>query len=446
MKKRIFNCTLRNSVLLISCLLLLTSPIHAKSTEDIFERAKNYTIQIRTAVDIPFSSDEKEASQGAGFLVDKKRGWAVTNAHVVTRSISTITVAPHQGKFLAAKKIYVDPYIDMAVIEIPDEHLSKLKEAKLDCANKPKIGHPVGAFGHPWGLAYTGTRGIISGRTSKYDSEFIQTDAPINGGNSGGPLISLKTNKVLAINTASISSEEDQNTNFATPSEYVCKILTLLKEGKDPSPPNLKTIFSETLNDSEKLVVAKTYLHPKQLDLRAGDVITSVNANQTSIKNEGQLIHHLRGNTENIILNVLRDGEQKQITGKLDLAENVLNRKAIHVSGIVLREKNIRDIEELGPENRIFTTYVDPSSIGKSLEIEEWDVIESINGESVSTLNQVNSLLSKTKNQTAQIVIRRWSSKDDRVYDYLIRDLPVKNLLMINNEFKKILGSTYKNK
>lgn len=444
MKKRIFIYILRISALLISCLLLLASPIHAKSTEDIFEKAKEYTIQIRTAVDIPFSSDEKQASQGAGFLVDKNRGWAVTNAHVVTRSISTITVAPHQGQFLAAKKIYVDPYIDMAVIEVPDEHLNKLKEAKLDCSSKPKIGHPVGAFGHPWGLAYTGTRGIISGRTSKYDAEFIQTDAPINGGNSGGPLISLKTNKVLAINTSRIASEEDQNTNFATPSEYVCKILTLLKEGKDPSPPNLKTIFSETLNDSEKLIVAKTYLHPKQLDLRAGDIITSVKADQALVKNEGQLIHHLRGNTENVTLNILRDGKQKQITGKLDLAEKVLNRKAIHVSGIVLREKNIRDIEELGPDNRIFATYVDPSSIGQSLEIKEWDVIESINNETVTTLNQVNSLLRKAKNQTAQIVIRRWSSKDDRVYDYLVRELPVKDLLIINNEFQKILGSIYK--
>ena len=66
-----------------------------------------------------------------------------------------------------AKKIYLDSYLDLAIIQVSPEHFPKNhKEANLECDEKPKTGHPVGAYGHPWDLSYTGTKGIISGVTS----------------------------------------------------------------------------------------------------------------------------------------------------------------------------------------------------------------------------------------------------------------------------------------
>ena len=77
----------------------------------------------------------------------------------------------------------------------------------LDCGTMPPVAHSVGAFGHPWGFRFTGTRGITSAVTTRLGPNMLQTDAPINEGNSGGPLISLETGKVVGINTAKIKEE-----------------------------------------------------------------------------------------------------------------------------------------------------------------------------------------------------------------------------------------------
>ena len=94
---------------------------------------------------------------------------------------------------------------------------TRLGDAELDCESEPGTGHPVGAFGHPWGLDYTGTRGIISGRTAKLGGEMLQTDAPINQGNSGGPLISLLNGKIVGINTAKVNKPRDEDSNLVVP-------------------------------------------------------------------------------------------------------------------------------------------------------------------------------------------------------------------------------------
>lgn len=83
------------------------------------------------------------------------------------------------------------PYLDLAVLKLAEEQRAGLEAARLDCGELPPVGRPVGAFGHPWGLTYTATRGIVSGVTAQFEGELLQIDAPINGGNSGGPLLSL---------------------------------------------------------------------------------------------------------------------------------------------------------------------------------------------------------------------------------------------------------------
>src|SRR3970282_1943953 len=126
------------------------------------------------------------------------------NAHVVARAPSLVHVSFRGGEYLPAIKRYVDPVIDLAVLEIPAKHRpARLPAATLDCSQMAAIGHVVGAFGHPWNLSYPGTRGIISGITSKFAGmlEMLQTDAPINPGNSGGPLMSLKRGKGAGIDT-----------------------------------------------------------------------------------------------------------------------------------------------------------------------------------------------------------------------------------------------------
>ncbi|MBP1780139.1 MAG: Peptidase and chymotrypsin/Hap, partial [candidate division NC10 bacterium] len=168
-------------------LCLVPVSAYADTTEDIFGRAALYTVQIKTAVPVPFEGEEQGAWSGAGFLVDRQRGWIMTNAHVASRSPSTVEVGFKDRDFVDAYKVYVDPYLDLAIIAMdPSSIPTASVMPELECGDPPRVGHPVGAFGHPWGLSFTGTRGIVSGVTSLFLQENLQTDAPINEGNSGG--------------------------------------------------------------------------------------------------------------------------------------------------------------------------------------------------------------------------------------------------------------------
>lgn len=208
---------------------------HAENYEDVFLNAQHYTVQIRKAVSILFGGDKKGTVFGAGFVVDTKRGWIMTNAHVLSRSPARLEVAFFGRKFVPAKKIYVDPFLDLAIISI-NEEMQKATVAlpELECTTLPGVGRAVGTFGHPNGLKFTGTRGIISGHTAKYDSEMLQTDAPINPGNSGGPLISLSSGRIVGINTSSMN--DSQNSNFAVPMQYACRVLELLRRQRPFTP------------------------------------------------------------------------------------------------------------------------------------------------------------------------------------------------------------------
>ena len=230
----------------------------AEHGEQIFRKALNYTVQIRARRPVPFDGDRKGSGLGAGFVVDAARGWIMTNAHVVGRSPSRVEVAFHGQEFAEAAKVYVDPFLDLAIVRVADRDATKgIQAPRLECASLPQVGHPVGAFGHPWRLQFTGTRGIISGVTARYRTELLQTDAPINQGNSGGPLISLENGRIVGINTAGIRGA--QNTNFAVASKYACRILELLQKGQDPSPPDLQLVYFRDVDNRKELRVARSY-------------------------------------------------------------------------------------------------------------------------------------------------------------------------------------------
>ena len=318
---------------IIGCLvigLLFGSEVKADD-ERIFEDANSYTVKIKTQVEIPFKEDEAGVFSGAGFLVDQERGWIMTNAHVVSKSPSKIEVAFKDQDYHLAKKIYLDSYLDLAILKFSPEHFpANHKQANLECNERPKTGHPVGAYGHPWEFSYTGTKGIISGVTSEFSTEYLQTDAPINSGNSGGPLISLRTGKVLGINTSKYDADEDQNTNFAELMIYACRVLKLLQEGKDPAPPKLPVVYLvEPLNDFE-LVISESYLGSDSIEFKPGDKVIRV-IGQGPVKNEAQLVHALRGHLNEFSLEITRNGETKIISGKLDRSINYLNRKGVFV-------------------------------------------------------------------------------------------------------------------
>ena len=179
-------------------------------------------------------SDEsrKVQSLGSGFVIDAEKGFIVTNNHVIADA-DEIEVNFNDGTKLKADLVGKDIKTDLAVLKVdPTKH--KLKAVQFGNSEKARIGDWVLAIGNPFGLGGTVTAGIISARKRDINSgpydDFIQTDAAINRGNSGGPLFDMN-GQVIGINTAIISpSGGSIGIGFAIPAEMAVGVIDQLKE------------------------------------------------------------------------------------------------------------------------------------------------------------------------------------------------------------------------
>jgi serine protease DegQ len=181
----------------------------------------------RRFFDIPNMPQARpQVSAGSGVIVDARRGYVVTNNHVVEKA-EQIQVTLKDGRALAAKLIGRDPATDLAVVQIDSDRLTALP---LGDSDKLKVGDFVVAIGNPFGLGQTVTSGIVSalgrtGLTGEGYEDFIQTDASINPGNSGGALVSFQ-GELIGINTAIIGpSGGSVGIGFAVPVSIVRSVM-----------------------------------------------------------------------------------------------------------------------------------------------------------------------------------------------------------------------------
>ena len=398
--------------------------------EQIFKKALSYTVQIKSSVSIPFAGDGKGSTLGAGFVIDAARGWVLTNAHVVSRSPSRVEVAFHDQDFIDAEKIWVDPYMDIAIVKVPDPSVTRAIDVpRIECNGMPRVGHPVGAFGHPWRLPFTGTRGIISGVTSRYRTELLQTDAPINQGNSGGPLISLEDGRIVGINTAGIRGA--QNTNFAVAMKYACRIIELLQAGADPSPPDLGVVFFRDIDDRKQLRVARSYPRPGMIEFRAGDLIEAVTGVPGRIENETQLIHALRGRLHAASVQVHRQGGAVSLNGAKPPLPRVTEQRGVYASGVLFGPITVRDAEEIGLKG-FMVHHVEPGSIGQAQEVFRSDVLEAVDGKAVTDLDELYGWLSDAAgaHRRVELTLKRLVG-GEFAFSYSQRRLSVRDLQMV---------------
>jgi S1-C subfamily serine protease len=107
-------------------------------------KAEGYTVKIRTRVEYPPMKDSKGSHSGAGFLIDSERGWIATNAHVSSRNPESVEVSFKGQSFFEAKLLFVDRYLDLAVLEVPREKMpAGVKKAQLRCDDWPEVGSKV---------------------------------------------------------------------------------------------------------------------------------------------------------------------------------------------------------------------------------------------------------------------------------------------------------------
>ena len=175
--------------------------------------------------------ERKATALGSGFIIDSK-GIVVTNNHVI-QGAEDIVVSVNGSKEYKAKVIGKDPYMDLAVLQIESDE--KFMPVSFGDSDKARVGDWVIAIGNPFGFGGTVTTGIISSRNrdiglTRYD-DFIQTDASINQGNSGGPLFNLD-GEVVGINTAIIAPGRSGSIGigFAIPSNSASKVIEQLIE------------------------------------------------------------------------------------------------------------------------------------------------------------------------------------------------------------------------
>src|SRR5579885_339936 len=231
---------------------------------------------------------EPFSSAGSGVIVDARRGYILTNAHVVDHARS-ITVTLQDGRNLKARIIGADPPSDIAVVKVDARRLTQIR---LGDSGKLAVGDFVVAIGNPFGLPHSVTSGIVSGlKRSGFSpddyEDYIQTDASINPGNSGGALVDLR-GELVGINTAILSGSGDNiGIGFAIPVNTARRVMRQLIEYGAMERGQLGlSVYAVTPAVARSLGLGKAagglvaQVIPgspaEKAGIRAGDVVTAV--------------------------------------------------------------------------------------------------------------------------------------------------------------------------
>ena len=253
--------------------------------------------------------------------------------------------------FERAEKIYVDNHLDLAVLKIdPSKIPHNVIAGPLECATLYPPGRAVIAFGHPWSLDYTATRGIISGVKVSDGVEALQTDAALNPGNSGGPLIDAETGSIVGINASGMKHDVAEGLHFAVPIKFICTVLDLLKQGKEPAPPVLPVTFAAALGDNE-LIVAKVKEKWSQ-KFKTGDRILAVDrVTAPAATCRGSWIS-MRGK-DRATFTIERNKQELEIAVDVPAEKDTMKRRGVQVSGMTVgqgvrpRKHTRRDVHPL---------------------------------------------------------------------------------------------------
>ncbi|MBR1222608.1 Do family serine endopeptidase [Bradyrhizobium sp. U87765 SZCCT0131] len=373
--------------------------------------------------------------QGSGFFISAD-GYAVTNNHVVSGA-DKVEVTTDDGKTYAAKVIGTDPRTDIALIKVDgrtDFPFAKLSEAQ------PRIGDWVLAVGNPFGLGGTVTAGIVSARgrdigNGPYD-DFIQIDAPVNKGNSGGPAFNVD-GEVVGVNTAIYSpSGGSVGIAFSIPAATVKTVVKQLQDkgtvsrgwiGVQIQPVTAEIADSLGLKKAEGALVAEPQANgpAAKAGVESGDVITAVNdkpvhdarelartigglAPGSSVKLS--VLHKGQDKTINMTLGELPNTKEARVGGDQD-SERGSATRGIEVPKLGLNVAPANAVAGAGKEG-VVVTGVEPGGIAAERGFKEGDVILEVAGKAVASPNEVRDALAAARKDNKSSVLIRVRSGD----------------------------------
>ncbi len=353
---------------------------------------------------------QREESLGSGVVVTGD-GYILTNNHVVDGA-TDIKVTLNDRREFEAKVVGTDPNTDIAVLKIDATNLPSLT---VGDSSKVDVGDVVFAIGDPFGIGETATMGIVSAKNRGLGSaiedyeDFIQTDAAINHGNSGGALIDLHGN-LIGINTAILPGNGggNQGIGFAIPINMAHNVMDqLIAHGKvirgylgihiESLTPALARSFGLQTSNGALVGDVSADGPSAKSGLKRGDVITALNGEKIQDSNDLRLRISQTAPGTNVKLDVLRDGQQKEFNVTLgELHEKEEKAPATENSGSTLDGVQV---EALTPDiaeqlqlpasvRGVVVDSVDPSSTAAEAGLNRGDVIQEVNHKPVTSVSE----------------------------------------------------------
>ena len=365
----------------------------------------------RQFFDIPNVPRERvEQSLGSGVIVDAKRGFILTNNHVIAKA-DEISVTLRDGRKYKAKLVGTDPASDIAVIHIEAENLTAVP---LGDSGKLRVGDFVVAIGNPFGLGQTVTSGIVSalGRSGlgiEGYEDFIQTDASINPGNSGGALVNLQ-GELVGVNTAIVGpSGGNVGIGFAIPVNMARQVMDQLIQYGEVRRGELGVYIQDLTPELAKALGVRqergavvTQVAPNspaaKAGLKTGDVVTQVDGspvhNSADLRNTVGLMRI--GQT--VTLDILRDGKPQRIEVRIEKAKQMKL-----AAGEINKRLQGAELGNISPDNPqysgvegVLVLKVAPDSPAWEAGLRQGDVIRSVNRQPVRSVAELEAAVKKS--------------------------------------------------
>jgi serine protease Do len=372
-------------------------------------------------------------AQGSGFFISSD-GYIVTNDHVVDKA-TDVEVVMDDGKIIPAKVVGTDKKTDLALLKVS----TGSNYPYVSFSEKtPRVGDWVLAVGNPFGLGGTVTAGIVSARgrdigSGPYD-DFIQIDAPVNRGNSGGPTFNT-LGEVVGVNTAIFSpSGGSVGIGFAIPADVVQNVISALKEhgkvtrgwiGVQIQPVTQDIADSMGLKTTKGALVAEVQPDGpgKAAGIKSGDVILTVNGEEVEGPRElARKIAGLGPNTK-VDLKIWRNGSEQSIVLSLGTlpneqvakADTTTHEEPNSLSGYGLSLTAASDVPGAGKQG-VVVTELDPDGAAAQKGLKVGDVILEAGGKTVNQASDVSDVIQTAKKENRKAILLRVKSGDDMHY------------------------------
>jgi len=384
-----------------------------------------------------FNEMPAQQASGSGVIVSND-GYIVTNNHVVENS-STITIVLDDKRSYEAKTIGTDPNSDLALLKIEESGLPFLPIGNSD---KLRLGEWVLAIGTPYELTNTVTAGIVSAKARNIGliqsrggtgiESFIQTDAAVNPGNSGGALVNLK-GELVGINTAiATNSGAFSGYSFAVPVSIVKKVLEDLKKYGEVQRAflgvDIQDVDSELAKKEDLASIAGVFVRgvndrsaAKAAGIEKGDVISQINGVGVNSASEliGQVARYRPG--DKIKVSYIRDGKTSTVSvvlksksGDTKLASTDTKSVRVAQLGATLKSLNEQEKGEFGVVNGVKVMKLETNSVLSENGVEEGFIITSVDKKAVATPADVIKIISKIKN--AGVLIEGLTPEGKKAY------------------------------